>query len=127
MGTAVYGVNIIRKREHKLVIAVVVLHRDLDGYRVLGVLSREVDNLGVNGVDVLFLVQEFYKGADTALIVEVLLNNIFLTLVAKLDVNARVEESLFSQTLLEDLVLINRGLLKNLAVSFEADFRTALG
>ena len=78
------------------------------------------------GINVLFLVDKLNKGADSALVTEVFLNCLFLSLVAKLDMNSRVQESLLAQTFFKDFILINGSFLEYLRVRLEANLRAAL-
>ena len=74
------------------------------------------------GVNVLLFVEEFNKAAYAALITEVFLNNLGFSFVAELNVNTRVEESLFSETFFEYVKIIYGRVLKDFYVRVEPLF-----
>ena len=121
MGTAVGGVYIICESQQIFVVALVVLHSDLDRYGVLLIFGGKVNNVGMNYFQGALFVDILNKALYTALVVEVVLQKILVvSLVAQLDMYARVQESLLAQTALQNGIFINRSFLKNLGVCLKA-------
>ena len=121
MGTAVGGVDVIGKGEEYFVVAVVVLHRDLDRDGVLLIFGGKIDDLGMDDLERTLFVDILHKASDTALILIIVFQYFFgIALVAQLDMHAGVEERLFAQTALQHRIVVDRRLLKNQRVRLEA-------
>ena len=123
MRAAVRRVDVVRKGEQQLGVAVVVLQRHLGG--VVPLPRREVDDLVVQGLDALLLVDVLDEAADAALVVEVLLHRLGPPLVAQDDVDPRVEERLLAQPAQQGVVVVE-DLLKDLRVGPEGDLGALL-
>ena len=119
---ALVRVDVVREREHRLLIGRVPLQRDLDG-AVLLVLALEEDDLV--RVRVLVLVDVADEVLDPTLVVEVLVLLVLAALVGDRDVQAAGEERRLAQALLERRVLEGRR-LEDLRVRAEGDRRAGL-
>ena len=112
---AVDGVDVVREAEDRLVVAVVVLHRDLDDDPVL--LRDDGDRLRVDRG--LARREELDEGDDAPLVVEVVAPGRLAPLVADGDLQAAIEEGQFPQALREGLEG-ELGRLEDLRVRLEA-------
>ena len=121
MRTAVGGMNVIGKGEEIFVVALIILHGDFHGDGIVLILGREIDHVGMNHLERALLMNELYEAADTALVAEIILDNVVaVALVAQLNMYAGIEKRLFSQAALKHLVFVNGGFLENFGVSLEA-------
>ena len=70
--------NVVRVRQHHFAVAVVVLHRDLNGCRVISVraLIRKIERLGVKCDFV--LVHAFHEGNDAPFVIKLPDKRLFL-------------------------------------------------
>ena len=121
MRSAIDSVDVVRKREDLLVVAVVVLHRHLDREFVRSVL--EIDRFLVQRRFV--AVQVLYEFGDAALVIEFVFFLLFFALVADDDANSLIQECLFTQPLREFVKAVNRR-FEDLGVRLEGHFRSAL-
>ena len=132
VGAAVGGVDVVGKTQHQLVVAGIVLQRDLR-HTTVG-LALEVDDVGVEHFEVALLVQVGDKALDTALIAHdlgavagvallpILQNGgVEFPLVGQGDLDARVQEAFLPQTLFQRLEVVDGGVLKHLRVRLEGD------
>ncbi len=90
---ALDGGDIVREREYVLVVAVVVLHRDLDGRglrAVLKAVGREINRLGMQRLFI--FIEMLDERHDAALVAERLGAHGIGALVGRRDADARVEE-----------------------------------
>src|SRR5581483_7774273 len=120
VGPALPGVDVVREREHELLVAVVVLERHLD----LGVAppTLEVEHLRVNGG--LVLVDVLDELADAAGVVEGDL--LLVPLVLDLDPEALVQERELAEPVGQDVEREGRD-LEDLGIRLEPDRGAALG
>ena len=125
MRTALDGVDVVCKGQKALVIAVIVLQRNLC-HPVLA-LRAHVNDLGVYHLADLLLVDILNEGANTALVFEIVLSVAavleHLSLVAQTDVYTTVEECLLTQTL-EQRIIIKHDLLEHIGIRLEAHVKT---
>ncbi len=127
MCTAVGGVDVVGEGADIVVVAVVILHGDLYLTGVLHIRRAQIDDLVVDRIVSLFLMDIIDELADTALVIEDLVNDMLgISLVLELDIDARVQKRLFSQSAREDRIIINVGILEDLGIGFEANLGTAL-
>ena len=132
VGAAVGGVDVVGKAEQQFVVAGVVLHGDLS----LGAVGfgRQIDDAGVQHLEVPLFVQVGDKAADAALVAHHLLpvagdallpiledGGVQLPLVGQGDLEPRVEEALFPQALFKGVEVEVGGLAEHLGVGLEGD------
>ena len=115
-------VDVVREREHRLLIGAVPLHRDLD--RALIALALEEDDLLLDRV--LVLVDVADEILDPALVVELLGLRALAALVGDRDPQAARQERRLAQALLERGVLEGQR-LEDVGVRAEVDRRAGLG
>ena len=127
MGTAVGSMDIVGEGTNIIVIAVVILHGDLYLAGILHIRRAQIDDLIMDRIISLFLMDIIDELADTALVIKDLVDDVLgISLILELNIDARVQECLFSQTACEDRIIIDVGILENLGVGFEANLGTAL-
>ena len=120
MGAAVNGMNIVCVGKNGFVIAVVI-HEGNFGASVRAD-GGKMNRLFVNGSKTAAFVDIFNKRADTALVAEVIFNNIFrVTAVGQRNCKTCVKESGLTQMALKRFIVIDRCFLKNLRVRLELD------
>ena len=118
---ALVRVDVVREREHRLLIGAVPLHRDLD--RALVALALEEDDLLLDRV--LVLVDVADEILDPALVVELLGLRALAALVGDRDPQAAGQERRLAQALLERRVLEGQR-LEDVGVRAEVDRRAGL-
>ena len=132
MGTAVRGVDVVGKAQQQLVVTGIILQRDL-GHAPLG-LALEVDDIGVEHLQIALFAQIGDKALDAALIAHdlgavagvallAILQNggIELPLIGQGDLDTGVQEALLAQALFQRLEVIDGGVLEHLGVGLEGD------
>ena len=117
--------NVVGKAEHKLVIAVVILHCNLGGG--IAVSCREVQHVGVNYFKTFFLVYIAYKALYAALIMEGFFSYVVRVAgINKVNFHSRVKEGLLAQALAKHVIVVFQS-FKNLSVRFEYNRRAGFG
>ena len=132
MGAAVRGVDVVGKAQQQLVVAGVVLQRDL-GHTAVG-LALEVDDIGVQHFQLALLAQIGDEALDAALVAHdlgavagvalltVLQNGgVQLALIGQGDLDTGIQEALLTQTLFQRLKVVDGGILEHLRVRLEGD------
>ena len=132
VGAAVRGVDVVGKAQQQLVVAGIILQRDL-GHAPLG-LAFEVDDIGVEHLQIALFAQIGNKALDAALIAHdlgavagvallaVLQNGgVQLALIGQGDLDTGVQEALLTQTLFQCLKVVDGGILEHLRVRLEGD------
>ena len=126
MCTALDGRHIVGKGDNGLVVAVIILHRNLsDGAAPL---ALHINDLRMDGCAALLIVKILDEGDDTALVVKHLDTLLSLSLVLKDNLNTRVKEGLLSHSGKESFVFKGR-FLEDCGVGLESYIKTvsALG
>ena len=120
MRAAVDGVDVVGKGDDGLVIAVVILERDLrNGVPLIG--GHVHDRVVQRHIAARF-VHEFHERGDAALIAIGLRYRLFgIAAVGQRNAQSRVEERLLAQPLLQRLKIIFGGLREDLRVRLETD------
>ena len=132
MGAAVRGVDVVGKAQQQFVVAGIILQRDL-GHTPLG-LALEVDDIGVEHLQIALFAQIGDKALDAALIAHdlgavagvallAILQNggVELPLIGQGDLDTGVQEALLAQTLFQRLEVIDGGVLEHLGVWLEGN------
>ena len=133
MSTALDRVHVVREGHDILVVAVVVLHRDL-GDRI-ALFAAHVDDIGVNHREPSDIVQMLDEALDTSLIAEhdilprldaLRKSELFgRALVAEDYLDSGVEESLLAKTV-ENRVVVEHRLLEYRRIGHETHIQTVL-
>ena len=119
MSTAVNGVDVVRKREHCLVVAVCILHGDLRAS--VAVHGGEMDRLFMQGSLTAACGQIFDEARKSALVAVGALDDIIgVAPVRKGYAQSRIEERGLAQVSFKGLEIIDRGLAEYLGIGLEA-------
>ena len=107
------------------VIAVVILHSYLYLAGILHISGAQINYLVMYRSISLFLMDIIDEFSYTSLIEEsFILDMLGISLVLQLDVHARVQERLLSESSRESIIVVNVGVLEYLGVCLEGDLRT---
>ena len=132
VGAAVGSVDVVGKAQQQLVVAGIILQSDL-GHAPVG-LALEVDDIGVEHLEVPLLAQISDEALDAALVAHdlgaigrlALLavlkdGGVKLTLIGQGDLHTGVQEALLPQPLFQRLKVVDGGVLEHLRVGLEGD------
>ncbi len=123
VSTAFNRRHVVGKRNDCFVVTVVILHGDFGNRAVF--LAFHVDNVGMHGGAALFVVEIFNERDDTAFVAKVLFSFLIFSLIAKNDMNTRIQKCLFSHTGQKNLKIKHR-FFENGGVGFEMNRQTVL-
>ena len=132
MGAAVGGVDVVGEAQQQLIVAGIILHGDFS-HAPVG-LTLEIDDVGVEHLEVALLAQIGDEALDAALVAHdlgaigglTLLavledGGVELTLVGQGDLDTGVQEALFPQALFQRFEVVDGGVLEHLRVGLEGD------
>ena len=121
MGATLNGVDVVRKGENQLVVAVVILHRHL-GDRI-SFLRGEMNDIGMQRFKAALLMQVIDKARDAALVAEIRLKRLSAVGAAGVTQNnpqAGIEKRLLPQTQ-QQHIAVKFDRLKNLSVGLKGN------